>query len=47
MDDLAINHVSHIGQADTGMRPHVEAMAGREYPGTQMIQEDEGAYHGL
>jgi len=41
MHDLAVEQIGQRGEPDMRMRPHVEAGAGGEYGGTEMIEEHE------
>src|SRR6476659_2980342 len=45
MDDLAVEQEGDSGEADMGMRPYVDALAGAKFSGSEVIEEDEGADH--
>src|SRR5207237_5051233 len=47
MQDLALEEIRHRGEADVGMRPHVEALARRERHGAHLVEEHEGAHRAL
>src|SRR4051812_3745778 len=45
MDDLAVEQEGDSGEADMGMRPYVDALAGAKFSGSEVIEEDERADH--
>ena len=45
MHDLAVEQEGDGGEADMGMRPHVDALAGAELRRPEVIEEDERPDH--
>ena len=45
MHDLAVEQEGDGGEADMGMRPHVDSLADMELGRPEMIEEDEGSDH--
>src|SRR5262249_4558023 len=45
MHDLAVEQEGDGGEADMGMRPHIDALAGAKLRRPEMVEKDEGADH--
>jgi hypothetical protein len=45
VQDLAVEEIGHGGEADMGVRPHVEAGAGPQGGRAHLVEEDEGPDH--
>ncbi len=45
MHDLAVEQEGDGGEPDMRMRPHIDAFAGVEHRGAEMIEKDKGSDH--
>ena len=45
MHDLAVEQERDGGEADMGMRPHIDTLAGAKFRRSEMVEEDERADH--
>src|SRR5215510_4028575 len=43
--DLALEQVGYRGEADMGMRSHIDTLADQEFCRSHLIEENEGSHH--